>query len=237
MPDASPIARNLADIRERIDAAARRAGRDPASVTLLPVSKTFGEDAIREAIAAGCRRFGENKVQEIRDKQAVLADANVQWVMIGHLQTNKAKDIARLATEVQSLDRLDLALALEKRLQIEGRTLDVLVQVKTATEPSKFGCEPAEVAGLLRDIVQQAPSLKVKGLMTMATNTDDPAAVRACFRTLRELRDQLRELAIPGIELDRLSMGMSGDFEIAIEEGSTEVRVGSAVFGQRHYAA
>lgn len=237
MPDASPIARNLADIRERIDAAARRAGRDPASVTLLPVSKTFGEDAIREAIAAGYRRFGENKVQEIRDKQTVMADANVRWVVIGHLQTNKAKDVARLATEVQSLDRLDLALALEKRLQIEGRTLDVLVQVKTATEPSKFGCEPAEVAGLLRDIVQQAPSLKVKGLMTMATNTDDPAAVRACFRALRELRNQLREQAIPGIELDRLSMGMSGDFEIAIEEGSTEVRVGSAIFGQRHYAA
>lgn len=237
MPDASPIARNLADIHERLAAAARRAGRDPASVTLLPVSKTFGEAAIREAIAAGCHRFGENKVQEIRDKQAVLADANVQWVMIGHLQTNKAKDVARLASEVQSLDRLELALALEKRLQAEGRTLDVLVQVKTATEPSKFGCEPAEVAGLLRDIVQQAPTLKVKGLMTLATNTDNPAAVRACFRTLRELRDQLREQAIPGIELDRLSMGMSGDFEIAIEEGSTEVRIGSAVFGQRHYAA
>ncbi len=229
------MAGRLAQIQQRIAQACERAGRAPDSVTLLPVSKTFEVDAIREAMALGLTRFGENKTQELRQKAAALAGQGLQWVLIGHLQTNKAKDAARDATELQSLDRLDLAEALHRRLVNEGRTLDVLVQVKTSSEPSKFGMDPADVAAFLRRIAAEFPTLRVQGLMTMAANSPDPAEVRACFRALRELRDQLRQEAIAGVSLDRLSMGMSGDFELAIEEGSTEVRIGTAIFGARSY--
>ena len=229
------MAGRLAEIRARMAAACERAGRPADSVALLPVSKTFGVDAIREAAALGLRRFGENKTQEIRQKAGPLADLGLRWVMIGHLQTNKAKDAARDASEVQSLDRLELAEALQRRLELEGRTLDVLVQVKTSAEPSKFGVDPGELPTLLRAVARGCPALRVQGLMTLAVNSDDPTAVRACFARLRQLRDRLRGEGIEGVSLDRLSMGMSGDFELAIEEGSTEIRVGSALFGARDY--
>ncbi|HCW21939.1 MULTISPECIES: YggS family pyridoxal phosphate-dependent enzyme [Achromobacter] len=229
------MAGRLAHIQQRIARACARAGRAPDSVVLLPVSKTFDVDAIREAMALGLTRFGENKTQEIRQKAAALSGQGLQWVLIGHLQTNKSKDAARDATEVQSLDRPDLAEALHRRLLNEGRTLDVLVQVKTSAEPSKFGMAPEDVAAFLRRIAAEFPTLRVKGLMTLAVNSPDPEEVRACFRALRELRDQLRAEDIAGISLDRLSMGMSGDFELAIEEGSTEVRIGTAIFGARTY--
>ena len=235
MTQHSSIASRISSIKDRIRAVAERAGRPADSVALLPVSKTFGEEAIRAAIKAGVHRLGENKTQEIRSKYEPLADCNIDWVMIGHLQTNKAKDAARLAAEVQSLDRMELAIALDRRLQQEGRTLDVLVQIKTSTEPSKYGLPPDELAGFLRALVKDTPTLRVQGLMTLAINAADQAAVRACFRSLRELRDRVREEAIDGVSLDRLSMGMSGDFEIAIEEGSTEVRIGTAIFGGRIY--
>src|SRR5690606_1128756 len=137
MTDTSTIASRLSLMQEKVRAAAVRAGRPPDSVQLLPVSKTFGEAAIREAVAAGARRFGENKVQEIRSKSDALNDCSIDWVMIGHLQTNKTKDIARYASEIQSLDRMDLAIALDRRLELEGRSLDALVQIKTSAEPSK----------------------------------------------------------------------------------------------------
>ncbi|WP_438859489.1 YggS family pyridoxal phosphate-dependent enzyme [Achromobacter spanius] len=229
------MAGRIAHIRQRIADACARAGRSPDSVVLLPVSKTFEVDAIREAMALGLTRFGENKTQEIRQKAAALAGQGLQWVLIGHLQTNKAKDAARDATEVQSLDRADLAEALHRRLLNEGRTLDVLVQVKTSTEPSKFGMAPEEVSAFLRRIAAEFPTLRVQGLMTLAVNSPDPEQVRACFRALRELRDSLRAENIDGVSLERLSMGMSGDFELAIEEGSTEVRIGTAIFGARTY--
>lgn len=227
------LAARLANIEDKIRNAALRAGRAPDSVALLPVSKTFGADAIREAVAAGARRFGENKAQELRSKAEPLFDCPIEWVMIGHLQTNKAKDIARIAAEVQSLDRPELAIALDKRLQHEGRRIDALVQIKTSSEPSKFGLSPADLPSFLRLVARETPTLRIRGLMTMAVNEADEEAVRRCFRSLRELRDQMREEAIEGVELDRLSMGMSGDFEIAIEEGSTEVRIGTAIFGGR----
>lgn len=236
-PASASIAARIAQIRQHIDTLAMQAGRPAGSVALLPVSKTFGIDAIREAIAAGMHRFGENKAQEIRDKSALLADAGVQWVMIGHLQTNKARDVARHAHEIQSLDRRELAAALQHRLALEGRSLTALVQVKTSTEPSKSGLDPAELEDFLRYLSAEAPRLQVQGLMTLAVNDPDPAAVRACFRRLRELRDAMREKEIPGIRMDRLSMGMSGDYGLAIEEGSTEVRIGSAIFGDRSYTA
>lgn len=235
MSEVSTIAGRIARLRERIDELALRAGRPAGSVSLLPVSKTFGAEAIREAMQAGMRRFGENKAQEIRDKSAQLADTDVQWVMIGHLQTNKAKDIARHASEIQSLDRPELAQALQRRLELEGRSLTALVQVKTSTEPSKFGLDPSELRDFLHFLSRETPRLQVQGLMTMAVNDTDRDAVRACFRRLRELRDAMRTESIPGISLERLSMGMSGDYDVAIAEGSTEVRIGSAIFGDRSY--
>jgi pyridoxal phosphate enzyme (YggS family) len=230
------FADRLASIRARIGAACVRAGRDPSEVALLPVSKTFPESAIRAAAALGLHRFAESKTQELRAKSAQLADCAIDWVLIGHLQTNKAKDAARLAAEVQTLDRVDLAQALHRRLEQDGRTLDVLVQVKTSPEDAKQGLDPAALPDFLRTVARDFPSLRVRGLMTMAVNSPDSAAVRACFRQLRMLRDRARAEAIEGIALQRLSMGMSGDFELAIEEGSTEVRIGTALFGARDYA-
>ncbi len=231
--DTAYLAGQWAQVRRRVDAACRDAGRDPAEVNILPVSKTFGVDVIRAAVELGLHRFGENKVQEIREKSAPLADCGIEWVVIGHLQTNKAKDVALLASEVQSLDRPELAEALHRRLQHEGRAIDVLVQVKTSPEPSKFGLPPAELPGFL-DLLRGYDSLRVRGLMTMATQSSDPAEVRACFRLLRELRD----LGLgQGHDLERLSMGMSGDFPLAIAEGATELRIGSAIFGRRDYPA
>jgi pyridoxal phosphate enzyme (YggS family) len=223
------MAASWARVRSRVDEACRDAGRDPASVQILPVSKTFGPEAIRAAAALGLRRFGENKVQEIREKSAALADLGLDWVVIGHLQTNKAKDVARLASEVQTLDRLELAEALHRRLEIEGRRIDVLVQVKTSDEPTKQGLAPGQLPALLMAL-RSFDSLRVRGLMTLAVNSADPEQVRSCFRRLRQLRDEAQLL---GHDLPRLSMGMSGDFPLAIAEGATEVRIGTAIFGGR----
>jgi pyridoxal phosphate enzyme (YggS family) len=216
-------------VRERVAAACAQAGRAPDAVRILPVSKTFGVDVVREAMALGLTRFGENRVQEIRAKSAALADGDIDWVMIGHLQTNKAKDVAQLASEVQSLDRLELAQALDRRLQRDGRAIDVLVQVKTSPEPAKHGLAPEDLPAFLREL-RGCASLRVRGLMTLAVQSPDSDAVRACFRRLRELRDRMQDI---GFDLPRLSMGMSGDFDLAIAEGATEVRIGSAIFGMR----
>ncbi|HET9031971.1 MAG TPA: YggS family pyridoxal phosphate-dependent enzyme [Dokdonella sp.] len=219
------------EVRERVDVACRAAGRDPSEVSILPVSKTFSVDVIREAVALGQHRFGENKVQEIKAKFEPLADCAINWIMIGHLQTNKAKEVARMASEVQSLDRLELAEALHKRLQIEERTLDVLVQVKTSTEETKYGLPPDQLPAFL-DTLRDFDTLHVRGLMTLAVHSDDESEVRACFRMLRELRDAA---LTQGHDVPRLSMGMSGDFPLAIAEGATEVRIGTAIFGTRAY--
>ncbi len=224
---------NLAAVRRRIDDACAHAGRDPAGVRLLPVSKTVPEERIRLAYAAGCRELGENKVQEAQRKAEALADlADLRWSVIGHLQTNKAKYVARFAHEFQALDSLRVAEALDRRLQAEGRGLDVLVQVNTSGEASKFGLPPGEVAGFVRELPAFG-ALRVRGLMTLAVFSDDSARVRPCFVMLRELRDRLRQEAPAGIAMDELSMGMSGDFGLAIEEGATTVRVGQAIFGAR----
>ena len=236
--DAATIAMSerIARIKDRMAQACARVGRDPSEVTLLPVSKTFDDQAIRRAVSLGYKRFGENRTQEIAQKTPLLADCDIQWVVIGQLQTNKAKDVARLAHELQSLDRLELAEALDRRLQLEGRAIDVLVQVKTSPEETKAGLDPTGLIPFLKQL-SSFQTLRVKGLMTMAILSEDESAVRRCFAQLRQLRDQARQEAISGIELDRLSMGMSGDFELAIEEGSTEIRVGSAIFGTRDYSA
>lgn len=220
-------------LRERIETVCRRIGRDPDEVRLLAVSKTVAVDRLRLAWEAGYRELGENRVQEAQHKAEQMADlAELRWVIIGHLQTNKARHVARFASELQSLDRLRLAEVLDRRLQAEGRAMDVLVQVNTSGEASKFGLPPDEVEAF----VQQLPafsSLRVRGLMTLARFSTDPDQVRPCFQLLRELRDRLRQSAPEGIEMNELSMGMSGDFELAIEEGSTTVRIGQALFGAR----
>ena len=226
------MSERIARIKARMAEACTRVGRDPTEVTLLPVSKTFDDQAIRRAVSLGYKRFGENRTQEIGQKAPLLADCDIQWVVIGQLQTNKAKEVARLAHELQSLDRMELAEALDRRLQLEGRSLDVLVQVKTSPEETKAGLDPIELIPFLKTL-GRFQTLRVRGLMTMAILSEDQVAVRRCFAQLRQLRDQALQEGIAGIELDRLSMGMSGDFELAIEEGSTEIRVGSAIFGAR----
>lgn len=226
------LASRVSQVQQQISDACARAARDPAEVTLLPVSKTFGAQSIREMMALGFRRFGENRLQEIAQKAPELADCDIEWVVIGHVQTNKAKEVAKYASELQSLDRLSLAQALDKRLAALNRTLKVLVQVKTSPEDTKSGLEPGDLIPFLKEI-SRFPTLKVEGLMTMAILSDDENAVRQCFRQLRLCRDQARDAGIDGVSLNRLSMGMSGDMALAIEEGSTEVRVGTAIFGKR----
>lgn len=224
------FAANIAAVRARIDAAALRCGRNPGDVRLLPVSKTVPQERLRLAVAAGLHEFGENKVQEAQRKSAEMADLDLSWSVIGHLQTNKAKDVVTFADEFHALDRMKLAETLDRRLQAAGRSLDVYVQVNTSGEESKFGLDPADALGFLRQIAV-FESLKVKGLMTLALFSSDMDKVRQCFHLLRDIRDWGREedLVGPG----GLSMGMSGDFEVAIEEGATLVRVGQAIFGAR----
>lgn len=227
---------HLADVHARIAAACAKVGRDPAIVRLLPVSKTVPEVRIRNAYAAGCHTLGENKVQEAHGKWQAMSDLpDLRWAIIGHLQTNKAKLVAEFASEFQALDSLRVAEALDKRLQALGRSLDVLVQVNTSNEESKFGLPPDEVEGFVKKL-SAFSSLRVHGLMTLALFSDNAVKVRPCFVRLRTLRDRLRQSVPAGVAMDELSMGMSGDYELAIEEGSTIVRVGQAIFGARKTA-
>ena len=224
---------NLENVQSRILSACLRAGRDPQEVTLLPVSKTMDEARIRLAYQAGCRYFGENKVQEAWGKWEAMQDLpDINWSVIGHLQTNKAKLVARFASEFQALDSLRVAEALERHLQQIGRSLDVFVQVNTSGEASKYGLSPEEVPSFIRALAPFT-SLRVRGLMTLALFSSEAERVRQCFVLLRGLRervcDEYQGSTIPA----ELSMGMSGDFEIAIEEGATVVRVGQAIFGAR----
>lgn len=230
---AAQLQGNLDAIRTRIAAACRAAGRDPGDVRLLPVSKTVDAARLRLAHGIGLRELGENKVQEALGKWEAMADlADLRWVLIGHLQTNKAKYAARFASEFQALDSLRVAQALDAQLQKQGRALDVLVQVNTSGETTKFGLAPEDVPGFVRQLPAFS-SLRVRGLMTLALFSDDAARVRPCFARLRGLRDRLRQDAPDGIAMDELSMGMSGDFDLAIAEGATTVRVGTAIFGSR----
>lgn len=228
------LRRNIAAIRARMDAACQRSGRSLQDVRLLPVSKTVPEERLRLAWAAGVREMGENKVQEAYGKwQAMRQDMpGLRWCLIGHLQTNKARLVAEFASEFHALDSLRAARALDARLQALGRSLDVLVQINTSGEASKFGLAPQEALAFMRELPAFA-SLNVRGLMTLAMHTTDEPQVRQCFALLRDLRDRLRQDAPQGAALAELSMGMSGDFEWAIEEGATTVRVGQAIFGAR----
>jgi len=231
MTDEQALPGRVEAIRGRIAVAARRAGRQPSDVALLPVSKTRPVEAV-EAVAAGTglSRFAENRPQELAAKARELDGHAIEWVLIGPLQTNKAGLAAEFACQFQGLDALRTAEALDRRLQALGRGMDVLIEVNTSDESAKHGVAPDEALGFARDL-KQFSSLRPRGLMTVALDSPDETAVRACFRRLRDVQAQLREAS--GESWGELSMGMSGDFEWAIEEGSTIVRIGTAIFGAR----
>ena len=229
------VAENIAGVRERIDQAARRAGRNPEEITLMAVSKTFPPQPIREAYKAGLRVFGENRVQEFTGKSDALRDlAGAEWHLIGHLQSNKANKAAELFSAVDSIDSVKLAEKLNAAAERLGKTLSVLIEVNVGGEEAKSGIDPQshELDAILES-ASQFHNLNILGLMTIPPFTDDPEGARPYFRQLRELRDRISARRVPHIEMAILSMGMSHDFEIAIAEGSTCVRVGTGIFGER----
>ena len=229
--DMSEIAENLARVRERIDAAARRSGRDPESVRLVAVSKTVDAERVRQAIEAGAKILGENYVQEAQKKIEVLGH-EVAWHFIGHLQTNKAKVAAGLFDFIHSVDSQNLAQELGRRAKLRGKVLPVLLEMNLAGEVTKFGAQEKEIL-LLAEKLSEMEGIEVKGLMTMPPFFEDPEASRPYFVELRKLGERLAKEKIPRISMEELSMGMSNDFEVAVEEGATLVRVGTAIFGPR----
>jgi pyridoxal phosphate enzyme (YggS family) len=228
------IAGRLTAIRTRIERAARSAGRDPSSVRLVAVSKTFPLDAIREAYAAGQRDFGENRVQEALQKISTSADLSIRWHLLGHLQTNKARKAASAFATIQSVDGADLLGRLDAAAAESGHQPELLIQVDLAQETTKFGVPPPDVPTLF-EAAATCRAARVVGLMTLPPAPETPEDSRRWFRQLRELRDGWQASGVPATMLQELSMGMSADFETAVEEGATIVRVGSAIFGERHY--
>lgn len=225
----------MAQVRERIFHACKRSGRNEAQVMLMAVSKTVEPGRITEAYAAGLRMFGENRVQEFEGKSTALSELkDAEWHLIGHLQSNKARKAAELFHAVDSVDSVRLAEKLNQAATEGGKKLDVLIEIKVGQEESKAGIplDSPELEDLLRAAPKLA-NLQIRGLMTVPPFTDDPEGARPYFRLLRDLRDQVAARKLPAVQMDVLSMGMSHDFEIAIEEGSTCVRVGSAIFGAR----
>jgi hypothetical protein len=224
--NAEQLEHNLVDVHDRMNAACERAGRDPATVRLVAVTKTVDVDVARALIGLGVHDLGENRIQEAKRKQDEMADLDVTWHMIGHLQTNKAREAARRFALIHSVDSVHVAEALDRRGELSGEAVPVLVQINVSGEGSKSGL-PAERApeGVRR--IAALDHLAVRGLMTMAPFVEDPETVRPVFRSLRELADRLRET---GLAIEVLSMGMTQDFEVAIEEGATLIRVGTALF-------
>jgi hypothetical protein len=232
------IADNLRLVRERMASAARRAGRDPADVKLMAVSKTFGIEAIREAHDAGQRLFGENRVQEFAGKSESLRDLpGFEMHLIGHLQSNKARKAAELFAAVDSVDSVKLAERLNASALELGKRLPVLIEINIGDEDAKTGLAPdsPELDDLLAS-ASRFTNLRIRGLMTVPPFTDDPEGARPFFCRLRELRDRIASRNLPTVTMNELSMGMSHDFEVAIEEGSTCVRIGTAIFGARDYS-
>lgn len=238
------ISENAAEITRRVSEALKRSGDPSREVRLIAVSKTFSADRIAEAMDAGLFRFGENRVQELTSKYEGLKNrrtvnvtrgkpVSVEWHFIGHLQTNKVKKLLEVPTRyIHSVDRAELAVELDRQLQKRGESRDILVEVNTSGEESKSGVEPGKTAALVREIAEFG-TLKVKGLMTIGKLTDDQAVIRKCFATLRETSLRIKDEDIAGVDMTELSMGMSGDFETAVEEGATMIRVGTAIFGER----
>ena len=233
MIDAVALRARLADVRSRIERAAGRAGRDPASIRLVAVSKTFPAEYVRALADAGQTDFGENKVQEALPKMDQLSDRQLRWHLLGHLQSNKAKKAARFDV-VHSIDAAGLIEKLDDAVSASGRQLDMLVQVDLAGEATKHGAREDELA-VIFGAARTARAVRVVGLMLLPPAVEDPDAVRPFFRALRDVRGRLLAQGVEPSMLNELSMGMSHDFEVAIEEGATLVRVGTALFGSRSY--
>jgi hypothetical protein len=225
------LKKRLENVNDRINKAALRCGRDPENIHLVAVSKTIPANRVKEAIELGVTILGENYVQEARDKFNVLGTYPVSWHFIGHLQTNKAKYAVRLFDLIHSVDTLKLARELDKQAKKVNKFQDILIQINVSKEPSKSGSDMENAANLIKDIVG-LENLSVKGLMAMPPFFNNPEKARPYFTALRNLRDQIQK-TLPGVALDELSMGMTGDFEVAIEEGATFVRIGTAIFGER----
>lgn len=226
------IAENLTRVRERMARAAERSGRRPEQVLLVLAAKNVSAERVREAVEAGGTCIGENYVQEAAAKRQALAGLPVEWHMIGHLQRNKAKDAVGLFDVIQTLDSLRLAQQLNRRAQQAGRVVPCLVEVNTALEESKAGIAPDDLLPLLEQVCT-LPNLSVQGLMTVGRLVPDPEQARPTFVLLRELAEKASAARLPNVQMRHLSMGMTADFEVAIEEGATMVRVGTAVFGPR----
>ena len=234
MIDAVALQTRLAGVRDRLARAAGRVRRDPSTVRLVAISKTFSAEHVRAAAAAGQVDFGENKVQEALQKIAHTSDLQIKWHLVGHLQSNKARKAGAEFSMIHSVDDAALVATLDESARAAGRSLDLLVQVDLAGEATKHGAREEELAPIF-DAARGCRSARVVGLMVLPPATDDPEGARPYFRRLRGIRDDLLARGVDGSMLTELSMGMSHDFEVAVEEGSTLVRVGSAIFGERTY--
>ncbi len=227
------IKENLEQVKQNIANAAVKADKRSEDITLVMATKTVDTERIREAIKAGGRIIGENKIQEALKKYETLKEEDAEWHFIGHLQTNKVKDVLKFADMIHSVDRLSLVEKLDQRLQQEGRSMDILIQVNTSHEESKYGVTPEEAISLVKQAAKYG-TLKIYGLMTIGLFTKDEVKIRKCFKTLKEINDNIIKEGIDKVQMKYLSMGMSGDYQIAIEEGANMVRIGTAIFGARN---
>ena len=226
-----PIRENVQFARNKIAEACRRSGRKSEEIELVAITKTVDVEQINEAIEAGIRVVGENRVQEAWRKFQEVGE-KVHWHMVGHLQTNKVKRVLQFADMIHSVDSVYLAREIQTQAKKLEKTIEILIQVNTSGEESKFGLEPEATIGAIEE-VSTLPNLKIKGLMTIGAFLPNPEDVRPCFKLLHDLKDRVNERGIASVEIGTLSMGMTNDYEIAIEEGSTMVRVGTAIFGER----
>jgi pyridoxal phosphate enzyme (YggS family) len=229
----SEIKQNLEKVRTKISEAAIKSGRNPEDVLLVVVTKTRSAEEVREAIDAGVTDIGENRAQELIGKVPQISE-DVNWHMIGHLQTNKINKVLPVVRMIQSVDSLKLAKNISKRCVRDGMTMDVLVEVNTSRESSKFGINPTNALNVVKEM-QPLAGITIKGLMTVAEFLENPEQVRPCFIELRRIRDEIADQNWEGISMEHLSMGMTNDYEVAIEEGATIVRIGTAIFGPREY--
>lgn len=226
------IAQNVEILKNRIQEACSRVGRKPEEVLLLGVTKTFGAEKISEACEAGLSDFGENYVQELNEKRAQLLDKQIRWHFIGHLQSNKVKYIAEYIHLIQSVDNERLAEEIHKRAEKANRTIDILVEVHTTDEATKFGVVPSQTVEFVKQI-SKYDRLRVQGLMTMGPFSDDPNDSRPSFQQVADLKKNIEQEGIEHVAMRHLSMGMTHDFEVGIEEGATIIRIGTAIFGKR----
>lgn len=228
------IEKNIKEIQKNVEKALKRANREGEEVTIIGVSKNVTEDKIIKAQTLGLKNFGENRVQEFKVKEESLKELDLNWHMIGHLQSNKVKDIIGKVTLLHSLDRMSLVKEIEKRGKRENLSLDALIQVNISGEESKFGLSREEVVPFIKKVLEYE-TINIKGLMTIAPHVEDEEIIQGTFRELRLLKEEIEDLNLPKVEMKYLSMGMTNDYEIAIEEGANIIRVGRAIFGERKY--